>query len=224
MRQQNSLFNKACQFINSIPVGSTFTSKEYISAIGKHENSTWWKRINGNHHYNCHQYKGYLKKAGFLTRVSHGVWKVDRHIPDWFDFGHLSILLTYYKWDTTNRCNITTYKGMDRSDIIAQLDHDAHHPNGVKPNLLQEIPSFAGTTITQSFRYNTPANHDAFFGTHTNDSGKLTVRYNTLPNRDAFFGTHISNESVNSINELKKIEAELVSLTQRVQQLIKNLK
>jgi hypothetical protein len=133
MRQPKSLFNKACQFINSVSVGSTFTSKEYISAIGKHENSTWWKRSNGNTHYNCHQYKGYLRKAGFISHVSHGVWKVDRHIPDWFDFGHLSIVLGYYKWDTANKCNITTYKGLDRSDIIAQLDHDAHHPNGVIP-------------------------------------------------------------------------------------------
>ena len=134
MRQTKSLFNKACQFINSVPVGNTFTSKEYIAAIGNYENSTWWKRSNGNHHYNCHQYKGYLKKAGFISQVERGTWKVDRHIPDWFDFGHLSILLGYHKWDYTNKCAIETYKGMDRSDIIAQLDHDAHHPNGVKIN------------------------------------------------------------------------------------------
>jgi len=138
MRQPNSLFNKACQFINTVPVGSSFTSKEYISAIGQHENVTSWKRYSKNKHYNCHQYKGYLKKAEFISRLSHGVWVVERHIPEWFDFGHLSILLGYYKWEQKSDGNfgpIKTYKGMDRTDIIAKLDHDAHHPNGVRPNI-----------------------------------------------------------------------------------------
>lgn len=134
MRKQDSQFNYACRFVNSVPVGNTFTSKEYIKAIGHKENLTNWKRYNGNYHYICHQYKGYLKSAGFLENVKRGTWKVIRHIPEWFDFGHLSILLCYYKWDKENRCNILTYKGMNRTDIIAQLDHDAHHPNGVQPN------------------------------------------------------------------------------------------
>jgi hypothetical protein len=124
MRNKQSLFNRACEFVNTVPVGSAFTSKEYIGAIGNYENSTPWKRGNGNRHYNCHQYKGYLKKAGFISKIEHGVWGVDRHIPNWFDFGHLSVLLGY---------GPPVYKGMNYTDIIAQLDHDAHHPNGVKP-------------------------------------------------------------------------------------------
>jgi hypothetical protein len=140
MRQPNSLFNKACQFINSVPVGSTFTSKEYIAAIGQHENSTWWKRSNGNKHYNCHQYKGYLRKGGFISQISHGVWGVDRHIPDWFDFGHLSILLGYYKWDYAAGAPIVTYKGMESIDIIAQLDEDAHRAMGLIPALENTAP------------------------------------------------------------------------------------
>lgn len=331
MRKTNSLFNKACQFINRVPVGSTFTSKEYIAAIGKYEKSTRWKIVNGNKHYNCHQYKGYLCKAGFISQISHGVWSVDRHIPDWFDLGHLSILLGYYKWDYVADAPIETYKGMKRNDIIAQLDEDTHRAmglipaekknlrklyafnqevydtfvgschfleidhfdtknalaafienikwpgvgnNGVKPkfsvkgnyspiidNLIAngiltekfdgyrysysvnldrvseayhhyqdpedrevdvdvdmpgtfvpytaessknlatsisaKVPPFAGTTVTQTFRYNTPENADALYGTHP-------------------YGKE------NSLSELKKIEAELISLTQRVQQIIKN--
>lgn len=140
MRQPKSLFNKACQFVNSVPVGSSFTSKEYIAAIGKHENATWWKRTSGNKHYNCHQYKGYLKKAGFISQISHGVWGVDRHIPEWFDLGHLSILLGYYKWDYTAKAPIKTYKGMERIDIIAQLDEDAHRAMGLIPALENTAP------------------------------------------------------------------------------------
>lgn len=131
MRQSDSLFNHSCMFINTIPVGKTFTSAEYISAIGHKENVTSWKRRSNNRHYNCHQYKGYLKKAGFISNVKRGTWKVDRHIPEWFDHGHLSILLGYYKWDSENRCYILTYKGMNRVDILAQLDEDAHRAMGL---------------------------------------------------------------------------------------------
>lgn len=135
MRQPKSLFNKACQFINSVPVGSSFTSKEYIAAIGKYENVTRWKNVSGNKHYNCHQYKGYLRRAGFISQVSHGVWMVERHIPEWFDHGHLSIVLSYYKWDYAANAPIKTYKGMERNDIIAQLDEDAHIAMGLIPKL-----------------------------------------------------------------------------------------
>lgn len=131
MRQSDSLFNHSCQFINTVPVGNTFTSSEYIAAIGHHENVTTWKRLSNNRHYNCHQYKGYLKKAGFISNIKRGTWKVERHIPEWFDHGHLSILLGYYKWDSEKRCNITHYKGMYRIDIIAQLDEDAHRAMGL---------------------------------------------------------------------------------------------
>jgi hypothetical protein len=116
-------------FINTVPVGKTFTSAEYITAIGHKENVTRWKRASKNTHYNCHQYKGYLKRAGFISSVKHGTWKVDRHIPEWFDHGHLSILLCYYKRDKDDRYNILTYKGMDRAMILAQLDKDTQ----VKP-------------------------------------------------------------------------------------------
>jgi hypothetical protein len=118
-------------FINTVPVGKTFTSAEYISAIGHKENVTRWKRISKNTHYNCHQYKGYLKRVGFISSVKRGTWKVDRHIPEWFDHGHLSILLGYYKRDSKNHCDIKTYKGMNRTDILAQLDEDAHRAMGL---------------------------------------------------------------------------------------------
>ena len=45
MRQPNSLFNHSCEFINSIPVGKTFTSAEYIAAIGHRENVDSLRRI-----------------------------------------------------------------------------------------------------------------------------------------------------------------------------------
>ena len=133
MRQPDSLFNHSCTYVNTVTVGNTFTSAEYITAIGHNENVTHWKRSNKNLHYTCHQYKGYLKRAGFISNVKRGTWKVERHIPEWFDHGHLSILLCYYKWDSENQCNILTYKGMNRADIIARLDEAAHRAMRLNP-------------------------------------------------------------------------------------------
>jgi hypothetical protein len=123
MRQPKSLFNRACEFINERQRGDSFLTKDYIAAIGQYENVTSWKKYNKNKHYNCHQYKGYLKKAGFISQVKRGEWKIEEYIPHWFDFGHLSILLGYYKWDSKTRKNITTYKGMSKQDILDRLNN-----------------------------------------------------------------------------------------------------
>ena len=170
MRQPNSLFNHSCEFINSIPVGKTFTSAEYIAAIGHRENVTSWKRHSKNPHYNCHQYKGYLRRAGFISNVKRGTWKVDRHIPEWFDHGHLSILLGYYKWDSVKRCKITHYKEMYRIDIIAQLDHDAHYPNGLQPSKKKELPKLYSTNkkVYKKFLEYVKESGHTFFDSQTN--------------------------------------------------------
>jgi len=125
MRQPDSLFDRACNFINTNPIGTTFRSSQYIQRVGFYEKSTAWKRSNQNPHYSSHLYKSELKKAGFISKVSYGVWGVDRHIPAWFSSGHLKVVNGF----------TTVFQGMDRTDIIAQLDHDAHHPNGVRPNV-----------------------------------------------------------------------------------------
>lgn len=107
MRNPQSQFNYACTFINSWAPGSTFKTKQYIAAIGHTEKSTWWKRNSGNKHYICHQYKGYLGRAGFIKNTKRGEWQVIKHIPSWFDLGHLQVLLGYQD----------TYKSMTRSTI-----------------------------------------------------------------------------------------------------------
>jgi hypothetical protein len=76
-----------------------------------------------------------LKKCGFLKHIKRGQWEVTKHIPHWFDLGHAAILLGYYQYrknEEGNYVSIKTYKGMDRIAILAQIDHDTHHPTGVK--------------------------------------------------------------------------------------------
>ena len=129
MRKQDSFFNEVAAFINSIPVGETFTSKEYINAVGDSETVTRWKIYSKNKNYRSHQYKGMLK-GHFLQHVKRGTWKVTRHIPEWFTTAHLWTLNWHNttwrtnpnlawdhpdKYSTTKRCSLT------RDEIIAKL-------------------------------------------------------------------------------------------------------
>lgn len=132
MRQKHSLFNRVCNFINSVDVDSTYKTKQYISHCSPYESeATSWKKKHPT--YRTSQYQSYLKRAGFIRNVKRGEWQVLRHIPEWFDLGHLSIVLMYYRWDTEKRCDIRTYKGMSRTNIIAQLDEDTHRAMGLIP-------------------------------------------------------------------------------------------
>lgn len=139
MRKTQSQFNHICAFINTIPVGSTFTSKQYISAIGHTENMTWWKRHSGNNHYICHQYKGYLGKTGFIKNVSHGLWKVEKHIPSWVTLGHVQHLLGYnYKGEI--------YKGMTRDELRQKLNASTVHVITQKVDTISPKQSPANVT------------------------------------------------------------------------------
>jgi hypothetical protein len=97
MRKQESLFNAVAKFINEQPIGSTFTTKDYLNHVAGAETVTRWKASNNSVTYRCHSYKGMLKKY-FILNVKRGSWKVIAHIPDWFTTGHLWTL----NWYTTS--------------------------------------------------------------------------------------------------------------------------
>jgi len=125
MRKQDSLFNAVAKFINEQPIGSTFSTQEYLNRIAGYETSTTWKRNNKSNNYRAHSYKGMLKKY-FILKVKRGSWKVIAHIPDWFTTAHLWTLNWYTtssryenktkKWTNTNRTKMT------RDEIIAKLE------------------------------------------------------------------------------------------------------
>lgn len=128
MRKQDSFFNEVAAFINSIPVGETFTSAQYINAVGGGEKVTRWKILSRNTNYRAHQYKGMLKRY-FLQHVKRGTWKVTRHIPEWFTTAHLWTLNYYtntykqrydengkYHYDPTPRTTLS------RDEILAKLE------------------------------------------------------------------------------------------------------
>ena len=123
MRNKESQFNAVCEFVNSVPVGKTFTSQEYIDEVGHYENLTRWKRQSNNQHYICHQYKGYLGRGGFIKNIKRGTWEVQKHIPEWFNLGHLQYLIGYKKWSDSTKSYMQTYKGLTKEDIRIKLNH-----------------------------------------------------------------------------------------------------
>ena len=80
------------QYINKVPVGRVFKTSDYTDQVGMYEKSTRWKQYSKNPFYVTMGYKTDLKKGGFLTMVKRGVWMVNRHVPDWFDAGHLQFI------------------------------------------------------------------------------------------------------------------------------------
>ena len=124
MRNQKSLFNAVAQFINEQPIGSTFSTQEYLNRVASYENTTRWKQSNKSCTYRCHSYKGMLKKY-FILNVKRGSWKVIAHIPDWFTTGHLWTLNFYTTSrnfnSKTNTWSAVSRTKMTRSQILDKL-------------------------------------------------------------------------------------------------------
>jgi hypothetical protein len=110
MKEKN-LFKAIKTFINNTPVGETFTTKQLIAEVGENETLTWWKDVNSNPFYRTHTYKAYLRRAGFLSNIKYGVWKVEKHIPESYNLGTIEFLIGYKG---------KTYNGMTREEILNQ--------------------------------------------------------------------------------------------------------
>jgi len=72
-----NIYKETVRYINTIPVGSTFTTKEFhahMAGLGYRDPYQPSYRIN--------TYRTYLRSAGFVTNVKRGLWRVDYHIPE----------------------------------------------------------------------------------------------------------------------------------------------
>ncbi len=91
--KQTTLFQHLKEFINNKWAwtdDAQFTTKQMREKIGKCENRTWWKEANKNPNYVLHTYLGQLRELGCITRVSHGKYKINRGIPEWFGSFHFN--------------------------------------------------------------------------------------------------------------------------------------
>lgn len=111
MRKDGSLFSTVVDFINAIPVGSTYKSSELVNATRGVEEVTWWKRTSKNEAYRTRTYQTYLSHLGFLQNVKRGEWKVLGHAPEWLDLGVVNFALGYGDWDFETHSRKSEYKG-----------------------------------------------------------------------------------------------------------------
>ena len=136
MNVKPNLFQSVKSFINSKNIGDTFTTKEFHAAMEGIEQITWWKKYSAGKHYRQDQYKGYLKRLGFLENTKRGMWRVLCHIPAWLDSGHVNSALGYMYTAGRDENTISyshpqgawtikylDYKGMTREEIIAKIEN-----------------------------------------------------------------------------------------------------
>lgn len=93
--QTKSLFRRFKDFVNSLPVGSIYTTDQLYQEVGRFEESTHWKRSNGQRMYRTSTYQTYLKRLGALKKLGRKQWQIASHIPEWFNSKHVNYLLGY---------------------------------------------------------------------------------------------------------------------------------
>jgi hypothetical protein len=109
---KKNLFQAVKTYINGVEVGKTFTTKHLIDVVGDHEVLTWWKSVNSPN-YRTHTYKSYLRRTGFLSNPKRGVWKVEKHIPEFVTLGTIEFLIGYKK----------IYNGLTKLEIEDKINN-----------------------------------------------------------------------------------------------------
>ena len=108
-KQQPTLYSTLVDFINTIPVGETYSSEDFRKALTHITDFTGQQNTHGGRWYRVRSYQSYLKRIGALQNVKRGVWQVVYHIPHWLNLGIVELLLGY-------TCNKAMYPERIRLD------------------------------------------------------------------------------------------------------------
>lgn len=129
-RQPGSLFSTVVDFINQVPMGSAYRTRDLRNATDGVEVVTANKRWNKNPSERTLKYQTMLKHGGFIKNTRRGEWTVLMHIPEWFTLSHLQVLIGHvnggYIAAGTNFDGRTVYKQyrrlkMTKDEILAAL-------------------------------------------------------------------------------------------------------
>lgn len=110
MRKQESIFNSFAEFINRQDVGGMYRTRDMH------------KKVSGNTERRG-KYQTVLKRTGFISHISRGVWEVERTIPEWFTISHAETLLGYSKYVVIDRVHTNMPRTkMTKEEILAKLN------------------------------------------------------------------------------------------------------
>ena len=93
--KKNTLYSAVTELINSYKLGETYTSESFKDAL---EDITRSHRQHLKHNgqwYRVRTYQTYLRRAGILTNVRRGVWRVNYHVPSWMTLYALETIMGY---------------------------------------------------------------------------------------------------------------------------------
>lgn len=135
MRYPNSTFNHFCSFINSLPVGTIYRTRDMHKKVGTLHTDTR-ARIQSS-----------MKSCHFIKWVKQGHWKITRHVPLWFDSAHAKLIKSGYVSDMSQPNGMSrTYQGLTRVDIILLLLNNSNPKQNFFPNHLDTSKSNTNDT------------------------------------------------------------------------------
>jgi hypothetical protein len=120
MRKQESIFNSFAEFINRQDVGGMYRTRDMH------------KEVSGNTERRA-KYQTVLKRTGFISHLSRGVWEVERAIPEWFTVSHAETLLGYSKYVVINGVHGSARRTkMTKEEILAKLNETPWVPAEIR--------------------------------------------------------------------------------------------
>ena len=210
MRKQNTLFAQIVNFINSQPIGSTFTVRELYSKID--ERTTSWKRMNNDPNYQTRWYCGRLRVRKVLAKYQRGTWTVLAHIPDF-----VTSNMIYSSWNTKNP--IKWYAGMDTIESMTQASAPIVKQESSEDNELVErldgmltiIDETGNWTIPSEVKYVYRFDFDKITKRRVWDTYSLSANERDTLNDALTCLSDLTGKSVHVLGEdmLEKIENEL---------------
>ena len=90
------------------------------------------EKYSAGNYYRQDQYKGYLRRLGFVDNPKRGVWRVLCNVPAWLNSGHVNLAFGYISvFDPIQReMKFPPYDGMTKDEVIAKIN-DYIKYNGV---------------------------------------------------------------------------------------------
>ena len=95
MIKQGTIYFAVVNFINAYKPGETYTSEDFKNALYDMTREKGQHRMWNGQWYRVRTYQTYFRRAGFITNVKRGLWRVEHRVPDFMSLFALETLMGY---------------------------------------------------------------------------------------------------------------------------------